>query len=97
MRDFIDDDGIQWTVFEVRREASGVGAKWTYLPAGFGDGWLCFESTGGKRRLGHYPERWRGFTDEQLIELCKQAQPAGPRRFGIEGTSGPSAPDVDAR
>ena len=50
MRILTDSEGVQWTVFEVKRQ-SVAKDRWSYLPEEFGDGWLCFESDGGKRRL----------------------------------------------
>lgn len=93
MRSFRDSNNTNWTVFEVRREVSAKG-DWSYLPSGYSDGWLCFESSNAKRRLVRYPERWREFTDAELDALLLQAAPA-PRpslRLGDDlgdlGTSG---------
>jgi hypothetical protein len=75
MRTFRDPNNTDWVVFEVRREVSAKG-DWSYLPGGFSDGWLCFESVGAKRRLVRYPERWKEFTDAQLQDLLAKASPA---------------------
>ena len=76
MRTFRDSNGTAWTVFEVRRQVNSTGDRTSYLPGGFNDGWLCFESTGAKRRLTKYPQRWREFSDSELMGLLEQAQPA---------------------
>lgn len=76
MRTFRDASGTAWTVFEVRRQVSSTGDNRSFLPGGFNDGWLCFERPGAKRRLTKYPQRWREFTDEELIALFDQAQAA---------------------
>jgi hypothetical protein len=73
MRHILDSTGIEWTVFEVRRQG-GSSDRWSYLPEEFGDGWLCFESTVSKRRLTPVPVRWREFSDNQLAALLSQAQ-----------------------
>lgn len=93
MRTFRDSNNIDWTVFEVRRQVSAKG-DWSYLPGGFSDGWLCFESANAKRRLVRYPEHWREFSDGELAALLTQAAPA-PRsslklgdELGDVGTSG---------
>ena len=91
MRTFRDSNNNDWVVFEVRREVSAKG-DWSYLPSGFSDGWLCFESATAKRRLVRYPERWKEFTDTQLEDLLSKASPA-PRatlRLGddLDSTSG---------
>ena len=72
MRTFRDSNDNDWVVFEVRREVSAKG-DWSYLPSGFSDGWLCFESAAAKRRLVRYPERWKEFTDTQLQALLTGA------------------------
>ncbi len=95
MRIFRDREGTEWTVFEVRRQA-GDADRWAYLPLNFGEGWLCFESAVGKRRLPTYPPNWTDLGEPALLRLLRQAQPArvSPRAPG----SDPRArPDPDAR
>ena len=75
MRNFRDSSGSDWTVFEVRRQISAKG-DWSYLPNGYSNGWLCFESATAKKRLTRYPERWREFSDDELEKLLGQAQVA---------------------
>ena len=75
MKNFRDSNNVEWTVFEVRRKVSSQ-ADWSYLPSGFSDGWLCFESKSAKRRLVRYPERWRELGDEELERLLQSAIPA---------------------
>src|SRR5688572_31864066 len=82
MRTFRDSDGTEWTVFEVRRQLSSRGDL-SYLPGGFSNGWLCFESATAKRRLVTYPERWREFTDAELEKLLRQAAPAPRGQFRL--------------
>ena len=83
MRTFRDSDDTEWTVFEVRRQLSSRGDL-SYLPGGFSNGWLCFESDGAKRRLVKYPDRWRELSDEKLEKLLVEAAPAprGSLRLG---------------
>ena len=80
MRTFRDAAGIEWTVFEVRR--TNEEANWTYLPRGFRSGWLCFESSAGKRRLSPVPDGWRAFDEEGLERILKRAAVAGRRDQG---------------
>jgi hypothetical protein len=96
MRTFRDPDGGDWTVFEVRRHVSTKG-DFSYLPNGFGNGWLCFENATAKRRLVRYPERWREFNDVELAKLLAQARPAprAPFPFG-EDFGDTSPPDLRA-
>lgn len=95
MKIFRDSSDTDWTVFEVCRQVTGK-ADSSYLPSGFNDGWLCFESATAKRRLVRYPERWREFSETQLEQLLSQAAPA-PRmslRLGEDLGDSSSAPDV---
>ena len=96
MRTFRDSNGTAWTVFEVRRQLSPSGDKTSYLPGGFNDGWLCFETVGAKRRLTKYPPRWREFGDVELIKLLDEAQ-AAPKGSGRIYDDLGETPSVDAR
>lgn len=90
MKSFRDSGNISWTVFEVRRQVTSRGDG-SLLPAGFSNGWLCFESAAAKRRLLKYPDRWRELTDTELERLLDAAQPA-PRtalRIGDDLGEGP--------
>jgi hypothetical protein len=80
MRLFTDSTGVEWTVFEVKRQGSEK-TQWTYLPEQFGSGWLCFESDVNKRRLSPIPPDWRDSSDRELQRLLQRAQPvARPRQ-----------------
>jgi hypothetical protein len=97
MRVFQDSTGSEWTVFEVRRQVSTKG-DWSYLPHGFGSGWLCFENATEKRRLVRFPERWREFGDAELEKLLGQAQPAPRPTFRLgEDLSGDGSISPDVR
>src|SRR5678816_3071698 len=68
MQTFTDSTGREWTVFEVRRQ--GVDRDgWSYVPEGFGSGWLCFESSGLKRRLSPVPDNWRTASRAELMQM----------------------------
>jgi hypothetical protein len=80
MRVFSDSTGVEWTVFEVKRQGSEK-TQWSYLPEQFGSGWLCFESDVNKRRLSPIPDDWRDSSDRELQRLLQHAQPvARPRQ-----------------
>jgi hypothetical protein len=72
MRNFTDSTGIEWSVIEVKRQGKSE-PRWNYLPKGFGNGWLCFESESAKRRLTPVPEQWRSLPDAQLEVLLWKA------------------------
>ena len=82
MRTITDSTGVEWTVFEVKREASKD--RWSYLPEEFGDGWLCFESEYSKRRLTPVPKHWREASDYELQRMLQQAQQVNRPRFSAE-------------
>ena len=84
MKTFRDSSGTDWTVFEVRRNVSAKG-DWSYLPSGYSDGWLCFESASAKKRLVRYPDNWREFNEPDLERLLQQAQPAPRASASIRG------------
>ena len=84
MRTFRDAAGIEWTVFEVRR--ANEESNWAYLPRGFRSGWLCFESSVGKRRLSPVPDGWRMQDEEGLERMLKRAAKVG--RPGREQETG---------
>jgi hypothetical protein len=72
MRNFTDSAGIEWMVFEVKRQGNQED-NWAYLPRGFRAGWLCFESDAGKRRLSPVPEGWRSVTAPELEKMLRRA------------------------
>lgn len=90
MRIMMDATGTEWTVFEVKRAAAGTRDRMSYLPEQFGDGWLCFESKLGKRRLTPIPVRWREFGDEEMMRLLTKAIPVNRSR---DSGDSPRIPD----
>lgn len=96
MKTFRDSSGTDWTVFEVRRNVSAK-ADLSYLPTGYSDGWLCFESETAKKRLIRYPERWRDFTDAELETLLGEALVAPRASIGLRGDDLRDAPSDDTR
>jgi hypothetical protein len=83
MRTITDSAGVQWTVFEVKKQG-GSEERWSYLPDEFGNGWLCFESGGAKRRLTPIPTEWRDFGDAQLLNLLAEAKAVNRPSISLE-------------
>lgn len=83
MRTITDSAGVEWTVFEVT-PLGRTSDRWSYLPEGFDDGWLCFESRYGKRRLTPVPPRWREADDGALEQLLQRANPVLRPRYAAE-------------
>ena len=88
MRNITDSTGVEWTVFEVKRQGE-KHERWSYLPEEFGDGWLCFESRHSKRRLTPVPPNWRDFTNDQLERMLEDARPVNRVRVDLEDHSAP--------
>ena len=86
MRTITDAAGVEWTVFEVKREGQTT-EQWSYLPEEFGDGWLCFESHFSKRRLTPVPPDWQGFGHEELVKLLHRATPVRRTQTSAEDRS----------
>lgn len=53
-----------------------VQGRWTPLTSGLRDGWLCFESLEGRRRLTPIPGDWESCPDRELEAYCRSASPA---------------------
>ena len=74
-RGFRDARGRGWEVFESPIPSS----DWTAsdedaLRAGYGVGWLRFESGEMRRHLRLYPQLWKKMTDAELDRLCEHAR-----------------------
>jgi len=90
-RQFVDDDGAVWAVWDVRplavaqnldprlaaplRAGSGIVPEMNRVLA---EGWLCFESAAEKRRLAPIPPDWDSCSCADLMRLCESA--SGARR-----------------
>jgi hypothetical protein len=94
-RQFVDDDGAVWAVWDVRPAAVGqtLDPRLAALRSGramlpevsraLAEGWLCFESEAEKRRLAPIPPGWDSFSAGELLRLCESA--VGVRRRGVPG------------
>jgi hypothetical protein len=63
------------------RRAEDRRATVTTRPSRLTRGWLCFESSGERRRLQPIPDNWHQSTDADLATLLDRARVA-PRRAG---------------
>jgi hypothetical protein len=74
VREFTDDDGRQWRVWQVRPRSAGRANAERYLGQ-YVKGWLAFEALGGdlRKRLPGFPEEWLGMRNEELEELRRRA------------------------
>ncbi len=88
MRSITDAAGTHWTVFEVRKQGGGMSDRWSYLPAEFEQGWLCFESSVSKRAGSRrFPSEWREANDDELLRFLGQAQTVNRPNFQLDDRS----------
>lgn len=95
-RQFVDDTGATWAVWDVRPAAAGQVLARIPAPArpvrgpipdldrALADGWLCFESSAEKRRLAPIPTGWDSLSAADLAKLCESA-PGVRRRRAANG------------
>jgi hypothetical protein len=73
VRDVIDQDGTKWRVWQVQRSAIHPKTAAEDFLGDYGDGWLCFESAGERRRLARFPDDWDKMDDKELCGLLSRA------------------------
>ncbi|MGH7665611.1 MAG: hypothetical protein ACRENI_15175 [Gemmatimonadaceae bacterium] len=76
LRDFTDSRGVEWQVWHVTATRMHPITRTEDYLRDFQEGWLCFESSEGKRRLAEFPAYWEEVDDEALERLCKLAHPS---------------------
>jgi hypothetical protein len=79
LREFTDDDGITWRVWDVNpslHEHLSPSTQKISVPAG----WLCFESTRERRRLAPIPDAWENIDATALKRMCAEAEPVKQAR-----------------
>jgi hypothetical protein len=76
-REFSAPDGTTWQAWTVipGEQAEWPAAARRHLPEALAHGWLCFESTAGKRRLSPIPDDWDRGTEGELWSFCLRADP----------------------
>jgi hypothetical protein len=86
LREFKDDAGKAWRVWQVRPRLAGRAKAERYLGE-YVKGWLAFELLGGdlRRRLPSFPEGWLRLSDEELDRLLRGAVDVPQRRARSEG------------
>jgi hypothetical protein len=70
VREFTDNEGRQWRVWQVRPRSGGRANAERYLGQ-YVKGWLAFELLAGdlRKRLPSFPEDWLRMRDEELEDL----------------------------
>lgn len=73
-----------------RRQDDRRASSVPFVSPALTKGWLCFESTHGKRRLAPPPPAWDDSSEAELVALWQQAEVVPPRGLPIPGLA-PSA------
>ena len=89
LRDFDDERGRQWTVWEVHPTIAGRLRQRDaplLLRAEMAEGWLAFEAEDGEHRrlapIPDVPNGWASVSLDQVRQWCALAQPVRrPRRL----------------
>lgn len=79
VRDFVDEDRVEWRVWEVipgQTRASARSEQHHHQLGDYQDGWLAFEAvgTGHRRRLRDYPDQWNALSNDDLERLLARAE-----------------------
>jgi len=83
LRDFVDQDGVEWRVWSVAIDKIYSDAARAGFLGTLQDGWLCFEAPSERRRLTNYPTNWFEMSNDELIKLLSRSTPV-PRRRSSE-------------
>ena len=73
-REFTDRQGRTWRAWDTHPQNRSI------VTAPYAEGWLCFESREGKRRLTPIPEGWDELPRERLCMLLRAADRVVPLR-----------------
>jgi hypothetical protein len=85
LRDFRDQAGKEWRVWQVRPRSAGRANPERYLGE-YVRGWLAFELLAGDlhKRLASFPEDWLRMSDEELDRLLRRAVDVPRRKAAFE-------------
>src|SRR6476469_1774955 len=81
-RDFIDSNGLRWTVREIIPEMRTSDRRTLLTRPGYENGWLSFRCEGMSCRIAPYPESWRTISEYELERWCMRARDAARVRKG---------------
>ncbi|HEY0023135.1 MAG TPA: hypothetical protein VGB24_09495 [Longimicrobium sp.] len=84
MRTVRDAQGRNWRIWHVVPQSAVL----IQTSPQMGQGWLCFESDGDKRRMAQPPEHWATMTDAELLELLSGASEVKKTEREAEKTVG---------
>lgn len=75
MRQFRDQQGSVWEVWEVSARVLGSLTHDESLEPELLEGWLCFLGDDDRRRLTDFPLGWQYLPEHALLKLCERAGP----------------------
>ena len=75
-REFVDNDGVAWTVREIIPLMRAVTQRVMPTRAGYENGWLSFRSERMACRIAPYPAGWRTVSDYEIERWCMRARDA---------------------
>ena len=84
LREFSDGNGVLWRVWDVTPDALSKRTAAEDYMRDWQDGWLCFESDNGRRRLADFPTGWESLSDGELERLLQRAQEVKASRGSAE-------------
>lgn len=76
MREFVDNDGLRWTVREIVPDVRPTAHRTLLTRPGYEKGWLSFRSEGLACRIAPFPRDWRTISEYELERWCMRAQDA---------------------
>lgn len=75
-REFIDSDGVHWTVREIIPEMRRTERRTLLTRPGYENGWLSFRCEVLSCRIAPFPDSWRTISDYELERWCMKARAA---------------------
>lgn len=81
LREFTDDDGVTWRVWDVNPAVhERLQPRTRKVNIRVPEGWLCFESPRERRRLTPVPDQWDALDEHALRQMCSEAEPVRGRQ-----------------
>ena len=76
VREFLDNDGVRWSVQEIVPEVRATRNRTLLTRPGYENGWLCFRTEGLTCRIAPFPANWRTISEYELARWCMRARDA---------------------
>ncbi|MFL5562204.1 MAG: hypothetical protein ACJ79K_12065 [Gemmatimonadaceae bacterium] len=75
-REFVDSNGVQWTVREIVPEMRASDRRTLLTRPGYENGWLSFRCESLNCRIAPFPPTWRTISEYELERWCMKARDA---------------------